>query len=63
MAQVQGVLGSHFAYCQTLCATEQNTNMKTIQLKNIELEVFESAFSNFKKFVSSDFEFDYQKLF
>jgi hypothetical protein len=35
--------------------------MKTIQLKNIELEVFESAFSNFKKFVSSDFEFDYQK--
>ena len=35
--------------------------MKTIKLTNIDIEIFKNVFSNFKKFVSSDFEFDFDK--
>ena len=33
--------------------------MKKIRLSNIDLELFKDSFSNFKKFVTSDFEFDF----
>jgi len=33
--------------------------MKTIKLTNIDIEIFKDSFSNFKKFVSSDFEFNF----
>ena len=36
--------------------------MKTIKLTNIDIEIFKDAFSNFKKFVSSDFEFDFDNF-
>lgn len=34
--------------------------MKAIKLTNIDIEIFKDAFSNFKKFVSSDFEFNFE---
>lgn len=34
--------------------------MKAIKLTNIDIEIFKNAFSNFKKFVSSDFEFNFE---
>lgn len=36
--------------------------MKTIKLTNIDIEIFKEAFSNFKKFVLSDFEFDFDNF-
>lgn len=34
--------------------------MKQIKLSNIDIELFEKSFSNFKRFVSSDFEFNFE---
>jgi hypothetical protein len=36
--------------------------MKAIKLTNIDIDIFKNAFSNFKKFVSSDFEFDFDSF-
>jgi hypothetical protein len=36
--------------------------MKTIRLTNIDSEIFKNAFLNFKKFVSSDFEFNFDNF-
>lgn len=36
--------------------------MKTIKLTNIDIEIFKNSFSNFKKFVSSDVEFDFDNF-
>jgi hypothetical protein len=36
--------------------------MKTIRLTNIDIEIFKNSFSNFKKFVSSDFEFNFDNF-
>ncbi|MBV7441703.1 hypothetical protein KRX57_09745 [Weeksellaceae bacterium TAE3-ERU29] len=34
--------------------------MKAIKLTNIDIKIFKDAFSNFKRFVSSDFEFNFE---
>ena len=36
--------------------------MTTIKLTNIDIEIFKNAFSNFEKFVSSGFEFNFDSL-
>jgi hypothetical protein len=36
--------------------------MKTIKLSNIDVEIFRDSFFNFQKFVTSNFEFDFDNL-
>ena len=38
------------------------TEIMKIKLQNIDLELFKTSFSNFKRFVKSDFEFDFVNL-
>lgn len=48
----------HGIYILDLHAIPKDVNMKQMKLSNINLEIFEKSFLNFKKLVSSDFEFD-----